>query len=86
MTWMWQNILKVNFYEILGCATMGYPLSNQISSYAHAKLHLRVAMIFPDSLIILKSVRQVLFFLLVCLALKVTDWYTRTFYDINDNY
>ena len=44
-----------------GCAAVGYSISNRNSFYAHAKLHLRVDMIFPDPLNLLEcSVFQVI--------------------------
>ena len=38
------HVAEYSEYGIfLGCAAMGYPISNRNSTYAHAKLHLRVA-------------------------------------------
>ena len=53
---------------------MGYQISKQSFSQAHAKLHLCVAMIFPDPLNLPEcSVYHVFFPLLVCLALNFND-------------
>ena len=51
---------------------MGLPISNRYSSYAHAKLYLRVTMIFPDPL-------SLVFPASLSSPKKFTDWYTRKF-------
>ena len=55
----------------LGCAAMGYLISNRNSSQAPAKLRLRVPKIFPEPFIASWNVlcSKSLFSLLVCLAL-----------------
>ena len=55
------NVVEKTEYAV-GCMATGYPISNRNSSRAHAKHHIRIAMIFPDPLVPLEcSLLQVLF-------------------------